>query len=80
MKRSKASTDGAKRIDSSMDDFLPQDICEQTRSANRWPIPLSSGAFLTFDRSGTGPAGGRAGRAPSLAASSDPFAMPASDT
>ena len=41
-------------------------MAEQARSANRWHFSLSSGAGLTFDRSGTGPAGGRAGRAPSL--------------
>ena len=40
--------------------------CEQARSANRWPLGVSSVADSTFDRSGTGPASSRAGRAPSL--------------
>jgi len=47
-------------------DGIPIQLCEQTRSANRWPFSLSSGVDLTFDRSGTGDAGRRASRVPSL--------------
>ena len=41
-------------------------MAEQTRPANRWPLGLSMNTDLTFHRSGTGPAGRKAGRVPSL--------------
>ena len=41
-------------------------MAEQARPANRWPSGVSMNTNFTFHRSGTGPAGRRAGRAPSL--------------
>jgi len=41
-------------------------MAQQARPANRWPSGVSMNTNLTFHRSGTGPAGRRAGRVPSL--------------
>jgi len=41
-------------------------MAEQARAVNRWPPGVSMNTLLTFHRSGTGPAGRRAGRVPSL--------------
>ena len=43
--------------------------CEQARPANRWPSGVSMKTNLPFHRSGTGPAGRRAGRVPALPSS-----------
>ena len=39
---------------------------QQARPVNRWPSGVSMNTNLPFHRSGTGPAGRRAGRVPSL--------------
>jgi len=41
-------------------------IAEQARAVNRWPLGVSMNIDPTFYRSGTGPAGRQAGRVPSL--------------
>ena len=41
-------------------------MAEQARPVNRWPVGSFDEPYLTFYRSGTGPAGRRAGRVPSL--------------